>query len=185
MIGIIDTCSLVAIARYYLSIKDGNKLLSFLEHKFRSGDLILLSSIHREARYTHSGIVITAMPFLDDKELIMNDKNLIPSAPKKFSNLLDNNFCIAVQRKKLTNEAYAQQKEAYMSSGDIKLILYALNNIEQEPIIITEETKISNDGKLFKKIPAICEFFDLKCMTVTQWLASNDVELSWAHPTLE
>lgn len=185
MIGIIDTCSLVAIARYYLSIKDGNKLLSFLEHKFRSGDLILLSSIHREARYTHSGIVITAMPFLDDKELIINDENFIPPAPKKFSNQLDNNFCIPLQKRKLTEEEYALQKDTYMSSGDAKLIIYALNHKGQEPIIITEESKISNDGKLFRKIPAICEMLELKSVTITDWLSSNDVELTWNHPTID
>ena len=46
MIGIIDTSSLLAIVRYYLSIKDEAKLLRFLEFKFRYGELILLSSIH-------------------------------------------------------------------------------------------------------------------------------------------
>lgn len=62
MIGIIDTSSLVAIARYYLPIKDEVKLLRFLESKFRRGELVFLSSIHCEASLTQKGIVL-----VDDK----------------------------------------------------------------------------------------------------------------------
>lgn len=40
MIGIIDTSSLIAIARYYLPIKDEVKLLRFVESKLRSGELV-------------------------------------------------------------------------------------------------------------------------------------------------
>lgn len=65
MMGIIDTCSLVAIARYYLSIKDEAKLLHFLESKFRSRELILLRSIHEEASYAQKGIAISLMDFYE------------------------------------------------------------------------------------------------------------------------
>lgn len=58
MIGIIDTSSLVAIARYYLPIKDEVKLLRFIESKFRSGELVMLSSIHLEASRTQKGIAL-------------------------------------------------------------------------------------------------------------------------------
>lgn len=185
MIGIIDTSSLLAIARYYLSIKDGNKLLFFLENKFRSHKLILLNTIHKESKYMQNGLILTTMPFLNNKDLIFNDENIIAPAPQKFSNQIDNNFCIRLKRKLLTDEEYALQKDIYMSSGDAKLLLYALNNISLEPIIITEETKISNDGKLFKKIPAICEFLNLKHQNITEWLSTNGVELTWNHPPIK
>ena len=72
-----------------------------------------------------------------------------------------------------------------MSTGDAKLLFYALNNLDKEPIIITEETMLSNDGKLFKKLPAICEILGIKHMTVAEWLVANDISLDWTHPELE
>lgn len=178
MIGIIDTSSLIAIARYYLPIKDEVKLLHFIESKFRSGELILLSSIHLEASRTQKGIALELMKFLNDNDLRLNDSDFVPPAPQKFSNQLDNNFCIPLQKKKLDPEAYAQQKAAYMSTGDAKLLLYALNNMEKEPVVITEETMLSNDRKLFKKLPAICEILSIKHMTVAEWLVTNGISIS-------
>lgn len=182
MIGIIDTSSLVAIARYYLPIKDEVKLLRFIESKFRSGELILLSSIHVEASRTQKGIVLELMKFLNDHELRFNDSDLTPPAPRKFSNQLDNNFCVTLQKKKLSSEAYSLQKNQYMLTGDAKMLLYALNNIDKEPVIITEETILSNDGKLFKKLPAICDILEIKHMTVAEWLVTNGISLDWTHP---
>lgn len=182
MIGIIDTSSLLAIVRYYLSIKDEAKLLRFLEFKFRYGELILLSSIHGEVSKTQKGIILSRMTFLNDKELLTNDTEMLPPAPKKFSNQLDNNFSIPLQKKLLTEELYAQQKDAYMQTGDVKMILYALNNKSLKPIIITEETPQSNDGKLFKKLPVICDFLEIDHISISEWLSSNGVKLSWTHP---
>lgn len=182
MIGIIDTSSLLAIVRYYLSIKDEAKLLRFLESRFRSGELILLSSIHGEATKTQKGIIFSRMMFLNEKELLTNDTELLPPAPRKFSNQLDNNFCITLQKKRLTEEQYAQQKDAYMQTGDARMVLYALNNKALKPIIITEETPQSNDGKLFKKLPANCDFLEIDHMSISEWLSSNGVKLSWMHP---
>lgn len=181
MIGIIDTSSLVAIARYYLSIKDERKLSRFIESKFRSGELVILSSIHLEASRTQKGIVLELMEFLNDRELRFNDSDLTPPAPRKFSNQLDNNLCIPLQKKKLNVEEYAMQKARYMTTGDAKILMYALNNMDKEPIIITEETMLSNDGKLFKKLPAMCEILEIKHMKVTEWLVANGISLDWIH----
>ena len=184
MIGIIDTSSLVAIARYYLPIKDEVKLLRFIESKFRSGELILLSSIHVEASRTQKGIAVELMGFLNDHKLRFNDSDLTPPAPRKFSNQLDHNFCVPLQKKKLSSEAYSLQKEQYMSTGDARMLLYALNNMDKGPVIITEETMLSNDGKLFKKLPAICEILEIPHMTVAEWLVANGISLDWTHPDL-
>lgn len=185
MTGIIDTSSLVAIARYYLPIKDEVRLLRFIESRFRSGQLVLLETIHLETSRTQSGIALEKMDFLNDRDILFNDSELMPPAPKKFSNLLDNNLCVPLQKKKLSPEAYALQKAMYMSTGDAKLLFYALNNIGREPIVITEETKLSNDGKLFKKLPAICEILEIKHMTIAEWLVDQGISLSWAHPELD
>lgn len=184
MTGIIDTSSLLAIARYYLSIKDESRLLYFLESNFRSGHLILLSSIHNEAAKTQKGVVLDTMNFLNDNGLQVNDSELLPPSPRKFSNQLDNNFCIPLQRKRLKEEEYAQQKSFYLQTGDARMILFALNNQNLDPIIITEETRYSNDGKLFKKLPAICDILDIKHLSIAEWLSSKGVELTWKHPSL-
>ncbi len=180
MIGIIDTSSLLAITRYYLSLKDESTFLRFLESKFRSGDLILLNTIKSEASRTQKGIVLESMKFLDEPSLCIKDDMLLPPAPEKFSNLLDNNLCVLLQKKRLTEEQYALQKEAYMQTGDIKMVLYALNNLESDPVIITEETPLSNDGKLFKKLPVVCEFLGIKHMSIVEWLRGNGIYLTWS-----
>lgn len=182
MLGIIDTSSLMAIARYYLSIKDEAILLRFLENKFRSGELVLLDTIHSEASRAQKGLATSRMSFLNDYDLRVKDSELVPSAPRKFSNQMDNNFCVPLKRKMLDDEAYAILKEQYLQSGDGKIIVYALNNIAKSPIVITEETPQSNDGKLFRKIPTICDFLKISHMSVAEWLSSNGVTLNWNHP---
>ena len=180
MTAIIDTSSLLAIVRYYLSIKGGEELLRFLEQKFMSRELVLLTSIHREAARTQQGIALEKMPFLNEKSRRVDDSKLMPPAPKKFSNLLENNFCIPLMRKRLSQDEFEQQKAAYMKTGDARMVLYALNNPELDPVIITEETAQSNDGKLFKKLPLICGYLDIKSMTIAQWLSANGMALKWA-----
>ena len=182
MIGIIDTSSLLAITRYYLSLKDERDLLRFIESKFRGGELILLSTIKSEASRAQKGIVMEAMRFLDEAELCIKDNDLLPPAPRKFSNQLDNNLCVPLQKKILTDEQYALQKEAYMQSGDIKMVLYALNNPKSDPVIITEETPLSNDGKLFRKLPAVCDFLGIKHMSIVEWLRGCQIHLVWNLP---
>lgn len=182
MIGIIDTSSLVAIARYYLAIKDGEALLRFIESQFQTGQLILLSSIHREAQLVQQGVAVDRMQFLHHPDWMFSDERLLPPSPRKFSNLLENNFCIPPQKKRLSEEQFAQQKEAYMKTADARMILYALNHLESNPIVITEETLLSNDGKLFKKLPAICDILEMKHQTIAEWLAFHGVEIVWSLP---
>lgn len=182
MLGIIDTSSLVAIARYYLSIKDEIVLLQFLENKFHIGELVLLETIYSEASKTQKGLATSRMNFLNDSNIRIKDSDLVPAAPKKFSNMMDSNFCVPLKKKRLTEEAYLVQKEAYLQSGDGKIIVYALNNINKAPIVITEETLQSNDGKLFRKIPFICDFLKIPHMSVAEWLSFNGVTLNWCHP---
>lgn len=184
MIGIIDASSLLAIARYYLPIKDEVKLLRFIEAKFRSGELVLLNTVHLEVSRVQKGIALALMNFLNDRELRFNDSDLMPPSPRAFSNQLDNNLCVTLLKRKLDAEGYALQKERYMSTGDAKMGIYALNNINLNPVIITEETKLNNDGKLFKKLPAVCDFLKIRHMTIAEWLVVNGISLDWTHPEL-
>ncbi len=182
MLGIIDTSSLVAIARYYLSIKDETVMLRFLENKFRSGELVLLDTIHSEASRTQKGLATSRMAFLNDPAIRVKDAELVPPAPKKFSNQVDNNFCVPLKKNMLTDDIYAIQKEEYLKSGDGKIIIYALNNINKSPMVITEESPHSNDGKLFRKIPFICDMLNIRHKSIAEWLSDNGVTLNWSHP---
>lgn len=179
MTGIIDTSSLIAIARYYLSIKEECDILQFLESKFRNGELLLLKTVYNEAKKTQKGISTTLMSFLNDETLHIKDEDLLPPSPQKFSNLIDNNFCIPVMRKTLNEDQFQQHKLEYMKTADMKMILYVLNNKNLNPIIITEETHVSNDKKLFRKIPAICDQLGIKHTQITKWLVDNGISLNW------
>lgn len=110
------------------------------------------------------------------------DRELIPVSPKKFSNQIDNNFCVPQKKKLLNDDVYRNQKEEYLKTGDAKIIIYAYNNIDNNPIVITEETPHSNDGKLFHKIPVICDILNIPHTTIAEWLSSYGVRLDWIPP---
>ena len=59
-----------------------------------------------------------------------------------------------------------------MNSADMKLILTSLNFKKdfstEDVFLVTEETEISNDNKLFKKIPAICSQLDIQTINIQQ-----------------
>ena len=64
------------------------------------------------------------------------------------------------------------------------MILYALNFLHDNDIfhddfcILTEESRTSNDNKLFKKIPLICDLLNIKTKNVTDYLKLHDVEIN-------
>jgi hypothetical protein len=59
-----------------------------------------------------------------------------------------------------------------MNSADMKLILTCLNlkkNFPTEDVfLVTEETEVSNDNKIFQKIPAICLQIDIQTINIQQ-----------------
>lgn len=67
-------------------------------------------------------------------------------------------------------------KNLYLDSADAKLILLALNMIKpdllikEKIIIVTEETEMGNDNKIFKKIPAICKILNIDTLTLPSLL---------------
>lgn len=176
---VIDSCSLVSVARYYLPLDKEGLLVPFLKSVLNSGEVILLDAVVREVRYTAKGIAIKAMPFLDDKKYIKKTEDLIPPAPKKFDNLLDNNFCVKALKKDMTDEEYISQKKEFLQSGDGKIIVFSqVFNKEQalqfnDFFVLTEESRITNDGKLFKKLPLICDELKIKTLTLPDYLKAN------------
>lgn len=158
--------------------KDG-QLYSFLEEAFSRKDLMLLDVILDESKRTSKGIAVEKMPFLKDKKLVIPTKDLFPCAPERFSNMIDNNFCVRLKKQELTEEEYIEQKEEYLKTGDAKIIIYALNVRHSDAIhleemqVMTEETRQQNDGKLFKKLPLLCEQIGIGTLTVSEYLHRN------------
>lgn len=68
-------------------------------------------------------------------------------------------------------------KQQFLESGDGKLILTMFNRLHDdkaaEICIVTEETRSSNDGKVFKKIPALCGIIGARCITLTDYLSAT------------
>lgn len=186
---IVDTCSLVYLSRFYLPFDKDGKLIRFLENQFRQGNLVMLDAIFDECKYQSQGFVVKSLPFLQtDKSLIVKTIDLTAPAPQKFSNQLDNNFCVAIAKRNMSPESYALQKQMFLESGDGKIIVFALNKIHEagflnnDIFVLTDESKMSNDGKLFKKLPVICKDLDIKTITLVDYLKENNISIDWSVP---
>ncbi|MBI3883906.1 MAG: DUF4411 family protein, partial [Sphingobacteriales bacterium] len=128
--------------------------------------------------YISKGIVLETLSFLNDKafnkthKLPLNTEFILPPAPAKFYRMVDNNFVVAVQRARLNETQYDSLKNDFMNSADMKMILTSLNLKKDNPLedilLVTEETEVSNDNKVFKKIPAICSQLDLLTINIQQ-----------------
>ena len=72
---------------------------------------------------------------------------------------------------------YSIMKQSFLNSGDGKLILTMYNRLhddkEAKICIVTEESKTGNDGKIFKKIPALCDFIGARWITLVEFLADT------------
>lgn len=177
MVIIVDTCSLLMIAKNYLPLDDSGSMAAFLEQKFKEKELLLLDAIQQEASQTSKGIVMEKMPFLKDKAMVIKTVDMFPPSPKKFDNMVDNNFCIPLFRKELSDEGYIQKKADFLDSGDAKIIIYSLRtkneNLFGDYCVMTEESRLPNDGKSFKKLPLICEFIGVSTITAVDYLQQN------------
>lgn len=58
------------------------------------------------------------------------------------------------------------EKTRYLKTPDANLLLYSMTIKNNKPIVVTEETKTSNDNKIFKKIPENCKEIGIHCCTL-------------------
>lgn len=170
---LVDTSSLVSLARYYHPFDSTEVLNEFLNSEIASGDIIVLDKIAEEVQYVSGGMAVEAFPCLKDKKIMVSTKEIIPK--QKFFNMLDNSFVDnAVKRLKFRDdeEGYNNARGGFLKSADCALLVYAMNNSsELDPIqILTEESATQNDGKLFKKIPFICKEIGIKTLTSVEFL---------------
>ena len=82
---------------------------------------------------------------------------------------------------KLPQKQYAALYAQYLiKEADYQLITVALKVKELHPamecLIVTEESRKKNDGKLFMKIPEICDIEGLDCINLVELLQKLGVK---------
>ena len=175
---VIDTSSLLSLVRYYLPFDKKTVLFEAIKSKIANGEILVIDKIIDECEYTSKGIVLTTLVFLTDKtfnkthKLPLNTEFILPPAPAKFYRQVDNQFVNGIQKNRLTETQYDSVKNDFMNSADMKLILTSLNFKKdfpsEEVFLVTEETEVSNDNKVFKKIPAICSQLGIETINIQQ-----------------
>lgn len=170
---LVDTSSLVSLARYYHPFDSTEALSDFLNSEIASGNIIVLDKIIEEVQYVSGGMAVEAFSCLKDKKRVVSTKDIIPK--QKFFNMLDNSFVDnSIKRLKFRDdeEGYNNARDSFLKSADCALVVYAMNNSsELAPIqILTEESATQNDGKLFKKIPFICKELGIRTLTSVEFL---------------
>lgn len=126
---LIDTSSLVALARYYDPFDDTDAMNRHIQSELQKGNLILLDRVQEESRNVSQGLAHTAFPCLAEKGMARSTHALVPT--RKFFNMLDNNFVDRmVKRRRLADDeaAYQNEREAYLKGADCALLVYAMNN---------------------------------------------------------
>lgn len=164
-----DTCSLIALVRYYIPFDSQSKLGDFIHKGFETKEFIMLEQVKNECKQVSKGLVFQKLPQLKDIKSIKFNEVIT----NKIHRLIDNNFIVSKSQKdRLESVEYESHKNRFINSADFNLIYCAMKN-KDKYTIITEETATNNDNKLFKKIPLICEIQGIKCISISQLLQTR------------
>ena len=183
---VLDTSSLLSLVRYYIPFDNEQVLFDFVKSKLLVGDVILIDKVLDECKYISRKIILKKLVFLEDEQFLRSSgipyktESLLAPSPGKFSRMVDDQFAISAKKANLSVAQYDVQKNRYLLSADIKQIILCLNLMEnhENVVIVSEESRASNDSKLFKKIPAICDILGIKSMTLPALLTrNNDIEI--------
>ena len=188
---IIDTNSLLSLVRYYLPFDKENLLFNFIKEKIEIGEIIIIDKVYEQCTYNAKGLILKQLAFLTDKSFLKKSKtpyktdSLIAPSPAKFIRMVENQFVVGVQRKKINDVEFEVKKNQHLEDADIKLIVLCLNLIKngENVYLVTEETTGSNDNKLFVKIPLMCRELSIKCITLPKLikLYLDDFELHFKY----
>ena len=157
MIAVIDTSSLISLVRYYLPFDRQNILYDVIKEKIESKQIIVLDKVFDECRYTSQGIVVKRLEYLDDKKNQTKTTSLLPT--QKYFNQLENQFINGSVKNLLS----------FLESADSNLLLFCQTN-KVDYTLVTEETSASNDGKSFKKLPALCQILGINIISLPDLL---------------
>lgn len=181
---VIDTNSLLSLVRYYLPFDKNGILFTFFKNKIEQGEIIIIDKVFQECTYISKGIVLTTLDYLNDKAFLKMVKapyktdTLLAPSPAKFLRQVENQFVNSVvkHQKRLTETEFENHKNQFLNGADMKQIILCLNFLKdgEKVVLVTEETESSNDNKLFKKIPAICNELEIETMTLPELIARYD-----------
>ena len=183
---VLDTSSLLSLVRYYIPFDNEKVLFDYIKSKLHVGEIILIDKVFDECKYISNKVIFKDLFFLEDKKFLQSSgipyktDSLLAPSPGKFLRRVDDHFAISVQKRKLTPVQYETEKNSYLNSADIKQIILCLNLIEkrEDVVLVTEESRASNDSKIFKKLPAICDMLGINSSTLPNLLLqSTDIEL--------
>ena len=167
MIAVIDTSSLISLVRYYLPFDRQNILYDVIKEKIESKQIIVLDKVFDECRYTSQGIVVKRLEYLDDKKNQTKTTSLLPT--QKYFNQLENQFINGSVKNLLSPTEFENRKNAFLESADSNLLLFCQTN-KVDYTLVTEETPASNDGKSFKKLPALCQILGINIISLPDLL---------------
>lgn len=180
MTVVIDTSSLLSLVRYYLPFDKENKLNKLFQDKVECGEIIVLDKVAEECGYVSGGIVLKQLSFLSDKKNHTKTTELFP--PKAFFNMLDHQFVNSQLKSKLTESEFEARKKDYLENADAKIILYAYtkNKLGNTLTVVSEESSLPNDDKMYKKIPTICSSISIDCIQLPELLQKyNEIEVKF------
>ncbi|MBI5731615.1 MAG: DUF4411 family protein [Ignavibacteriales bacterium] len=169
---VIDTSSLLSLVRYYLPFDKSRILYNFIESKIESKEILILDKVYNECKYVSKEIIVKTLPYITNRKNQINTTDLLPN--EIFFNKLENEFINDSVKNKIKGVEFENRKNVYMNSADPKLLLYCLQNKNDDVVIVSEETDSSNDNKLFKKLPAICKILDITIITLPKLLDQYD-----------
>lgn len=175
---IIDTSTWVSLIRYYKPFDSGSVIYDFFKRKIENNEFVVLDEVSKECGYLSGGLVVKELDYINDKNFITKTSSILPT--KKFYNLLENQFCNVFEKRQLKDYEIENQTESFIKSADAKIIITAIakKNEGQKVVVVTEETVVSNDKKLFKKIPAMCSALEIECLRLPGLIKRFDKEIS-------
>ncbi|MDC3221560.1 DUF4411 family protein [Gammaproteobacteria bacterium] len=173
---LVDSSSWLILARYYRPFDSDDLLSNKIESLYNSGSIILLDSVKDEISRISKGLVIKEFKFLENNKSEQYD----PILTKTDHNRIDNNWCIRqiIKDRQLTDYDYQYLKETELKKADFQL-LFKCMKLKEHGCIVTDESGQLNDGKPFKKIPAIARQEQLQCINIVSMLKECSLDIGF------
>ena len=117
---VIDTSSFLSLVRYYFPFDKNNKLFDLIKKQIEVHNIIVIDEVLQECEYISGKIITNTLEYLIDKEfkktfkIPIRTNALLPPAPKRFYNLVDNNFK-TINAKRLNSAQMEQRKKEFLS----------------------------------------------------------------------
>ena len=148
---VIDSNSLINIIKYYSKLKKFDKLKDLLNNKIKNGEIIVLDKVVSELNgYRGQNNALVQYTGITTG---LNTIFLLTDFHKTQNWYLQQNE----MRFRNPNHIQREKDEFQNTHADLFLVLYCLHlkNQNEDVVLVTDES-FGRDGKLYKKIPQIC-----------------------------